>query len=73
MQLESARTMYRQASVLADSAAARPSYHVVSGLVVARKSSAPSAQAKARKSQPATNLKTTRGSQGERTAEGRDD
>jgi hypothetical protein len=25
------------------------------------------------KSQPATNLKTTRGSQGERTAEGRDD
>lgn len=44
--------MYRQASVLADSAAARPSYHVVSGLVVARKSSAPSAQAKARKASP---------------------
>jgi hypothetical protein len=34
------------------SAAARPSYHVASGLVVARKSSAPSTQAKVRKASP---------------------
>jgi hypothetical protein len=64
--------MYRQASVLADSAAARSSYHVVSGLVSRERARRP-AHTRRREKPAHHQPETARGSQGERTAEGRDD
>jgi hypothetical protein len=64
--------MYRQASVLADSAAARPGPRCEWGCR-AEKELGTQRASEGEEGQPATNLKATRSSQGECAAERRDE